>query len=103
MKRLLISCAIALPMVALTAGPVMAEVKTREKTHVSLGGMMGKMFNLFGGKAAKEGVVATTAVKGNRKATMKRNSQANPIWASGSQNHSRVRGCPVIQPSKSQK
>ena len=70
MKRLLISCAIALPMVALTAGPVMAEVKTREKTHVSLGGMMGKMFNLFGGKAAKEGVVATTAVKGNRKATM---------------------------------
>jgi hypothetical protein len=70
MKRLLISCAIALPMVALAAGPAMAEVKTREKTHVSLGGMMGKMFNLFGGKAAKEGVVATTAVKGNRKATM---------------------------------
>ena len=28
------------------------------------------MFNMFGGKAAKEGVVATTAVKGNRKATM---------------------------------
>ncbi len=70
MKRLLISCAIALPMVALTAGPALAEVKTREKTHVSLGGMMGKMFNLFGGKAAKEGVVATTAVKGTRKATM---------------------------------
>jgi hypothetical protein len=70
MKRLLISFAIALPIVALTAGPAMAEVKTREKTHVSLGGMMGKMFNLFGGKAAKEGVVATTAVKGNRKATM---------------------------------
>jgi len=70
MKRLLISCAIALPMVALTAGPAMAEVKTREKTHVSLGGMMGRMFNLFGGKAAKEGVVATTAVKGSRKATM---------------------------------
>jgi hypothetical protein len=70
MKRLLISCAIALPMVALTAGPAMAEVKTREKTHVSLGGMLGKVFNLFGGKAAKEGVVATTAVKGNRKATI---------------------------------
>ena len=74
MKRLLISCAIALPIVALTAGPAMAEVKTREKTHVSLGGMMGKMFNLFGGKAAKEGVVATTAVKGNRKATMNESS-----------------------------
>jgi hypothetical protein len=45
-------------------------VKTREKTHVSLGGMLGKMFNLFGGKAAKEGVVSTTAVKGNRKITI---------------------------------
>jgi hypothetical protein len=70
MRRLLISCAVALPLIAVTAMPVGAEVKTREKTHVSLGGMLGKMFNLFGGKAAKEGVVATTAVKGNRKATM---------------------------------
>jgi len=32
--------------------------------------MLGKMFSLFGGKAAKEGVVATTAVKGSRKSTM---------------------------------
>ncbi len=70
MRRLLISCVVALPLVALTSGPAWAEVKTREKTHVSLGGAMGKVFNLFGGKAAKEGVVATTAVKGNRKATM---------------------------------
>jgi hypothetical protein len=70
MKRWLISCAVALPLVALTAVPIGAEVKTQEKTHVSLGGMLGKMFNMFGGKAAREGVVATTAVKGNRKATM---------------------------------
>ncbi len=70
MRRLLISCAVALPLVALTAGPAWAEVKTREKTHVSLGGMLGKVFNIFGGKAAKEGVVSTTAVKGNRKSTM---------------------------------
>jgi hypothetical protein len=70
MKRLLISCAIALPLVGLAAGPAWAEVKTREKTHISLGGMLGKVFNLFGGKAAKEGIVGTTAVKGNRKATM---------------------------------
>ena len=69
MKRLLISCVVALPLVGLTAGPAWAEVKTREKTHVSLGGMLGKMFNLFGGKSAKEGVVQTTAVKGNRKST----------------------------------
>jgi hypothetical protein len=70
MKRLLISCVFAFPLLALVAAPAQAEVKTREKTHVTLGGMMGKVFNLFGGRAAKEGVVGTTAVKGNRKATM---------------------------------
>jgi hypothetical protein len=70
MRRLLISCAVALPLLALIPGPAWAEVKTREKSHISLGGMIGKVFNMFGGKAAKEGVVSTTAVKGNRKATM---------------------------------
>jgi hypothetical protein len=74
MKRLLISCALALPLVGLVPGQAWAEVKTREKTHVSLGGMMGKVFNLFGGKAAKEGTVGTTAIKGSRKATMNESS-----------------------------
>jgi hypothetical protein len=69
MKRLLISCAVV-PLMVLTAAPAWAEVKTREKSHISLGGMIGKVFNIFGGKAAKEGVVSTTAVKGARKATM---------------------------------
>jgi hypothetical protein len=69
MKRLLISCAVV-HLVVLTAAPAWAEVKTREKSHISLGGMIGKVFNIFGGKAAKEGVVSTTAVKGSRKATM---------------------------------
>ena len=49
MKRLLISWVIAFPLLALGAGPAWAEVKTREKTHISLGGMMGKVLNLFGG------------------------------------------------------
>jgi hypothetical protein len=31
--------------------------------------MLGRMFSMFGGRAAKEGVESTTAVKGNRKAT----------------------------------
>jgi hypothetical protein len=70
MKRFAISCVIALPLLALVSPPAWAEVKTREKTHITLGGMMGKVFNLFGGKSAKEGVVGTTAVKGNRKVTM---------------------------------
>jgi hypothetical protein len=70
MRRFLISCAVALPIVALTAGPAMAEVKTREKSQVKIEGMIGRMVNLFGGKGAKEGVVATSAVKGSRKATL---------------------------------
>jgi hypothetical protein len=69
-KRLLISSALALPLLALTAGPAMADVKTREKARVTIGGALGKIVNLFGGKAAKEGVVSTVAVKGNRKASM---------------------------------
>jgi len=70
MKRLMTSCATALFLVAVTAGPALAEVKTREKNQGTLGGMLGRMVNLFGGKAAKEGVVSTAAVKGNRKATI---------------------------------
>ena len=55
MKRLLISCALVLPLVALTAGPAMAEVKTREKSQIKIEGMIGRMVNMFGGKAAREG------------------------------------------------
>ena len=69
MKRLVRIAMIALALVTLAA-PVHAEVKTREKTQVKLEGMLGKMFNLFGGKSAKEGVESRTAVKGNRKATL---------------------------------
>jgi len=64
------ACVVLLSLVALSATPAWADVKTREKTHVSLGGMLGKIFNMFGGKAAKEGIVSSTAVKGNRKITM---------------------------------
>jgi len=69
MKRLLISCAIALPLLAL-AGPALAEVKTREKSQVKIEGMIGRMVNLFGGKSARDGIVSTVAVKGSRKATV---------------------------------
>jgi len=70
MRRVSISCAVLLSLVAFSASPAWADVKTRERTHVSLGGMLGKIFNMFGGKAAKEGIVSSTAVKGNRKITM---------------------------------
>jgi hypothetical protein len=49
---------------------VRAEVRADEKTHIEFGGMLGRMVSIFGGKAAKEGVASTVAVKGDRKATI---------------------------------
>lgn len=70
MKRLFVCCALALPLVALSSAPALAEVKTKEKALVKFEGTLGRVIGFFGGKAAKEGVVTTTAVKGNRKATI---------------------------------
>lgn len=67
MKRFWNICVLVLPLVALTAAPALADVKTRDKTQVKLEGFLGRMMGMFGGKAAKEGVVTTNAVKGNRK------------------------------------
>jgi hypothetical protein len=66
MKRFVKTCAVALAVLSLTA-VVGAEVKTREKGLVKLEGMLGTAARMFGGKAAKEGVVTTNAVKGDRK------------------------------------
>jgi len=70
MKRLARIAIVALPLMTLATAPAYAEVKTRDKTQVKFEGMLGRMFNLFGGKSAKEGVEGRTAVKGNRKATL---------------------------------
>jgi hypothetical protein len=56
------------------AGPVRAEVKKEEKTLVTFSGMLGRVANIFGGKAAREGVVSTVAVSGNRKMTANENT-----------------------------
>ena len=70
MKRLLICCSVALSLVAVGAGAAQAEVKTRNKSQVKFEGMLGRMMGMFGGKAVKEGVVSTSAVKGNRMVTL---------------------------------
>lgn len=46
-----------------------ADVRTEEKTRLEIGGMLGRVVNMFGGKEAREGVTSTVAVKGSRKAT----------------------------------
>jgi hypothetical protein len=70
MKRLLFCCSVALSLVAFGAGAAQAEVKTRDKNQVKFEGMLGRMIGMFGGKAAREGIVSTSAVKGDRKVTM---------------------------------
>jgi hypothetical protein len=70
MMRLLKSCAVALSLVLLCAAGAQAEVKTRDRNQVKFEGMLGRMMGMFGGKAVKEGVVSTSAVKGDRKVTM---------------------------------
>ena len=67
MNRLLKTCALVLPIIALSAGPAVADVKTRDKSQVKLEGFLGRMAGMFGGKAVKDGVVTTNAVKGDRK------------------------------------
>jgi hypothetical protein len=54
----------------LASYPARADVRTDEKSKVEFAGMLGRMVNLFGGKAAREGIASTVVVKGNRKATM---------------------------------
>jgi hypothetical protein len=68
--RLLRSCAIVLPLLALAVGTASADVKNREKGQVKFEGMLGTMTRMFGGKAASEGIVSTNALKGSRKATL---------------------------------
>ncbi|MFN7983703.1 MAG: hypothetical protein U0Q11_17790 [Vicinamibacterales bacterium] len=47
-----------------------ADVRSDQRTKFQLAGVLGKMVNFFGGKAAREGVTSTVALKGNRKLTM---------------------------------
>lgn len=68
MNRVMKTVAIALPLLALAAAPAAAEVKTREKSQVKFEGFLGRMAGMMGGKAAKDGLVTSNAVKGDRKA-----------------------------------
>jgi len=48
---------------------VSADVRTEEKSQVKLEGPLGRIMSLFGGKAARDGIVTTVSVKGDRKMT----------------------------------
>lgn len=74
MTRSWIKLGIAMTVVALLCSPLSADVQTREKTLIKFEGMFGRVVGLFGGKAAREGIISTSAVKGDRKSTMSDNS-----------------------------
>lgn len=61
---------IILLIVLAFAVPMSAAVKTEEKSVFKFSGMLGRVVGLFGGKAAKEGLVSTVAVSGQRKARL---------------------------------
>lgn len=70
MKRIVCACVAAGVFACFNVTPLGADVKTQEKGHVKFEGMLGRVANVFGGKAAKEGIVSNVAVKGDRKSTM---------------------------------
>jgi hypothetical protein len=62
------TAAIALTAALITI-PAHAEVKKEERNQVSFSGALGRVVNFFGGKSAREGVLSTVAVSGDRKMT----------------------------------
>jgi hypothetical protein len=69
MNRLRLGMALALVGLLVTAAAARADVKSTSKSQMQFEGTLGRMMGMFGGKAAKEGVVSTVAVKGDRKIT----------------------------------
>lgn len=56
-------------VLALSTSVALAEANVQQKTRVQFGGVVGGIVNVFGGKAAREGVVSTSAVDGSRRLT----------------------------------
>ena len=53
-----------------SAQALRADVRTDQKTKFQLGGALGRVLTMFGGKGARDGVVSTVAVKADRKMTL---------------------------------
>ncbi len=69
MRRLVV-CVFAGLCIASASTVVSADIRSDQRVRFQLGGAVGKLINIFGGKGAREGVTSVVAVKGNRKATM---------------------------------
>jgi hypothetical protein len=60
---------LAAVLAVMCSGVAYADVRADEKTQVKFEGMLGRMLNMFGGKATRDGSVSTVTVKGDRKVT----------------------------------
>jgi hypothetical protein len=64
------AAAVTIGLLIVFAHSLGADVKSDQKSLVKFEGMLGRVVNLFGGKAAREGVTTSVAVKGDRKASL---------------------------------
>jgi hypothetical protein len=69
-SRSRIALVLAAGLALSSAQMLKADVRSDQKTKFQFAGALGKVVNFFGGKAAREGVTSTIAVKGSRKLTM---------------------------------
>src|SRR5258708_5784547 len=70
MMRRPMAAALTIGLLTVFGYSLEADVKSDQKTLVKFDGMLGRVVNLFGGKAAREGVRTSVAVKGDRKTSM---------------------------------
>lgn len=47
-----------------------ADMRSKQKTQIKFEGMLGRMMGMFGGKTAKEGLISTVAISGDRMMTV---------------------------------
>src|SRR5437764_14305385 len=70
MHRPRIRLVLTLSLLTASSLSLKADVRADEKGRVEFAGMLGRVVNLFGGKAAREGVTSMVAVRGDRKARL---------------------------------
>ena len=59
---------------SLSSTVAFADVRAEEKTQIKFEGALGRVLNLFGGRATRDGVTTTVTVKGDRKMTVSGNT-----------------------------
>jgi hypothetical protein len=79
MTRSRIALALAATVALSSTVALRADVRSDEKTKFQLAGALGKVVNFFGGKAAREGVTSTVAIKGSRMMTTSGDSTAQIV------------------------